>query len=116
MSPESPKSPLAGGSSEAVRALVRDIVARHLATTPAPVAAAPTPTIVAGPVVVDARVELVDAGDHAAGSPLGGHPSHVIIQVVGIDIDIYGDVVPGSCVIEPSVPCTHCGYCRSYGD
>jgi len=21
----------------------------------------------------------------------------------------------GSCVIEPSVMCTHCGYCKSYG-
>ena len=21
----------------------------------------------------------------------------------------------GSCLIEPSVPCTHCGYCQSYG-
>jgi hypothetical protein len=20
-----------------------------------------------------------------------------------------------ACIIEPSVPCTHCGYCRSYG-
>ena len=111
MSPHSPKSPSAGGSSEAVRALVRDIVARHLATTPAPapVAATPTPTIMAGPVVVDARVELVDAGDHAAGSPLGGHPSHVIIQVVDVD------VATGACVIEPAVPCTHCGYCRSFG-
>jgi hypothetical protein len=26
--------------------------------------------------------------------------------------------VPGgsdACIIEPSVPCTHCGYCKSYG-
>jgi hypothetical protein len=23
---------------------------------------------------------------------------------------------PGTeCIIEPSVPCTHCGYCKSYG-
>jgi len=20
-----------------------------------------------------------------------------------------------ACIIEPSVPCTHCGYCKSYG-
>jgi hypothetical protein len=27
------------------------------------------------------------------------------------------DVPSGSdaCIIEPSVPCTHCGYCKSYG-
>lgn len=21
----------------------------------------------------------------------------------------------GMCIIEPSVPCTHCGYCQSFG-
>ncbi len=21
----------------------------------------------------------------------------------------------GACLIEPAVPCTHCGYCQSYG-
>lgn len=27
------------------------------------------------------------------------------------------DVPSGTdaCIIEPSVPCTHCGYCKSYG-
>ena len=27
------------------------------------------------------------------------------------------DVPSGAeaCIIEPSVPCTHCGYCKSYG-
>jgi hypothetical protein len=37
------------------------------------------------------------------------HPSHALLPLTrGGDDD-------GACVIEPSVPCTHCGYCVSYG-
>ena len=113
-------------SKDELRALAHEMVARHLERRPPP-GAVPRPT---GP---DGLGRLVGAeGSDGSDEPLppqaqrvppaahapqteASHPSHVIIQVVGIDIDIYGDVEPGSCVIEPSVPCTHCGYCRSYG-
>lgn len=31
------------------------------------------------------------------------------------DNRLAGDPPPGRCVIEPSVECVHCGYCRSQG-
>ena len=35
------------------------------------------------------------------------HPSHAIyLSVVNVD---------DACVIQPSVPCDHCGYCKSHG-
>jgi hypothetical protein len=41
---------------------------------------------------------------------LSGHASHVILKVVpGSEID------EGTCLIEPSVRCNHCGFCQSYG-
>jgi hypothetical protein len=37
------------------------------------------------------------------------HPSHVMFTVPsGADAD-------GPCIIEPTVMCTHCGYCKSLG-
>jgi hypothetical protein len=42
-------------------------------------------------------------------SPLRLHPSHGLFMVpMGSDAD-------GPCIIEPSVMCNHCGYCKSYG-
>jgi hypothetical protein len=39
----------------------------------------------------------------------GSHPSHALLTLVrGGDAD-------GACLIEPTVPCVHCGYCQSYG-
>ena len=35
------------------------------------------------------------------------HASHLIL--------LLPDAGDGPCVIEPSVPCTHCGYCKSLG-
>ena len=41
--------------------------------------------------------------------PLRLHVSHAVLPISrGADDD-------GSCVIEPSVRCNHCGYCVSYG-
>jgi hypothetical protein len=38
-----------------------------------------------------------------------GHASHAMFVLpAGIDTD-------GPCIIEPSVPCNHCGFCKSYG-
>ncbi len=35
------------------------------------------------------------------------HASHLIL--------LLPDTGDSACVIEPSVPCTHCGYCKSLG-
>ncbi|HEX4348543.1 MAG TPA: hypothetical protein VHZ73_13290 [Vicinamibacterales bacterium] len=46
----------------------------------------------------------------AAGAPMPAvHASHGLLPLArGGDAD-------GACIIEPSVRCTHCGYCLSYG-
>jgi hypothetical protein len=42
------------------------------------------------------------------GQPL--HPSHELLPVLS------GSAAEdGMCIIEPSVRCTHCGFCKSYG-
>lgn len=72
-----------------LRALVRDAVARHLGRRPSAEAALPRPS--PGP----------------ATPPWHAHASHAIyLTVVNAD---------DACVIEPSVPCEHCGYCKSHG-
>ena len=38
--------------------------------------------------------------------PFGIHPSHYRYTLQKSD---------GPCLIEPSVPCNHCGYCESHG-
>jgi hypothetical protein len=49
-----------------------------------------------------------------AAAPFGARPglrhaSHILLQVPA------GSEGDGTCLIEPAVGCTHCGYCRSYG-
>jgi hypothetical protein len=52
------------------------------------------------------------AADHAAGLPRA-HPyadaSHRLLPLLTSGDDA------GMCLIEPTVPCSHCGYCLSYG-
>jgi len=45
----------------------------------------------------------------AGASPLRVHPSHGLYMIPD------GGADDGPCVIEPSVPCNHCGYCKSHG-
>ena len=73
-----------------LRALVRDAVARHLGgRNDPPVAHADSGVT---------PVTSIEARDHA---------SHgVYITIVNPD---------NACVIEPSVSCNHCNYCRSHG-
>jgi hypothetical protein len=72
-------------NEEALRALIRDTVARHLGALAAGAAAQPM-------------------------APTGViHPSHARFRLLsGGDLD-------GPCLIEPSVSCNHCGYCQSHG-
>ncbi len=79
-----------------LRAIVRDAVARHLGR-PAPAAPAP---------VLSSPRPPATHTHHPAG-PWQQHASHhLYLSLVNTD---------GACVIEPSVACDHCGYCKSHG-
>ena len=68
-----------------LRALVREAVTRHLGRGTAADVPVPAPAPVS----------------------VGRHPSHgIYLAVVNSS---------GECVIEPSVPCNHCNYCKSHG-
>jgi hypothetical protein len=74
-----------------LRALVRDAVTRHLGAAHRPSLAEPLPELVSAP----------------RPSSWAQHPSHYrYVQVVN---------TTDACVIEPSVTCDHCGYCKSHG-
>ncbi len=75
-------------NEQELRLLVRDAIARHMG-------AAPTYSAPVHPALL-----------HRAP---GHHFSHALFVVPsGADSE-------GPCVIEPSVMCNHCGYCKSYG-
>jgi hypothetical protein len=46
------------------------------------------------------------AAGHVRPMTWAGHASHVRYTLPESD---------GPCLIEPAVPCTHCGYCQSHG-
>ena len=72
-------------NDEDLRALVRAAIARQAAAHPASQDAPPQ------------------------GVMVRRHPSHGLFMLpVGADAE-------GPCIIEPTVSCTHCGYCQSYG-
>lgn len=74
-------------TEQELRAIVRETIARHGAgRMPS------SPGLASGPHAIPRE-----------------HPSHLLLPVpAGADAD-------GPCVIEPAVPCNHCGYCKSYG-
>jgi len=76
-------------NDQELRSLVRDAVARHL-SRPVPRQLAPSAPAVPAFVSLQA----------------GAHPSHAMYLIVN---------ATDSCVIEPSVTCNHCGYCKSHG-
>jgi hypothetical protein len=73
-------------NEEELRALVRDAVARHLGA-----ARGMTP---------------------AGGAPLVAVREHASHAVFAIPTGAEGE---GPCIIEPTVMCNHCGYCKSMG-
>lgn len=66
-----------------LRSLIRDAVARHLATR---------------------QLEPPGAAEPTRALPHPSHYQYVTLVNVG-----------EACVIEPTVNCTHCGYCRCHG-
>jgi hypothetical protein len=69
-------------NEDALRALVRDTIARLESRSGAP--EAPQPALL----------------------HIGSDPSHYQYTLPPSD---------GPCLIEPGVPCNHCGYCQSHG-
>jgi hypothetical protein len=74
-------------TEQELRAIVRDAIARHAAGTSSGDRALPTPPF----------------------AVVRQHASHALLAVPA------GADTGGACVIEPAVPCNHCGYCKSYG-
>lgn len=81
-------------TEEQLRAIVREVVARHLGT-PAQGPASPGPVMAAGWL--------------PEGPVWKGHASHVRLSLQT------GGQADGPCMVEPTVPCTHCGFCQSFG-
>ncbi|HSL24280.1 MAG TPA: hypothetical protein VK886_22285 [Vicinamibacterales bacterium] len=85
-------------NEEAVRALVREVVSRHLGAAPG-----------------SARAQSVGPAERAHQYsaprllPLAWHASHARHNVLS------GEESDGPCFIEPAVRCNHCGYCQSHG-
>jgi len=76
-------------NEEALRALVREVIARQLAGAPM----------------------TGDTGHRVATRtiPLAWSASHARYGVLS------GEELDGPCFIEPVVRCNHCGYCQSHG-
>ena len=78
-------------NEEQLRALVREAIARHVAPGPST-----APTHLIGSAASPVRTSGVS------------HPSHGLFVLPAANDS-------GACVIEPSVRCNHCGYCKSMG-
>jgi hypothetical protein len=72
-------------NDQELRALVREAIARHKGIEP--------------------------HGRHAASVPAGTDPVVLLASHAQFAVPGGGD----ACIIEPSVPCNHCGSCKSYG-
>ena len=81
-------------NDQELRALVREAIAKQLGEWRDPSGSAEPGGWrgMSGPVAAEARV----------------HASHGVYVIAREDED-------GPCIIEPSVPCTHCNYCKSHG-
>jgi len=74
-------------SEHDLRTMIREAIARHAGGNP----------LLESPMSPPAH----------SGGALRAHASHALLAVVSD-----GD---GECIIEPSVRCDHCGYCKSLG-
>ena len=84
-------------TEQELRALVREAIARHTAG----LGGVASPGAYSG---VPAQ-----AGSSNPMRLVQHHASHALFVLpAGADMD-------GPCLIEPAVPCNHCGYCKSYG-
>lgn len=81
-------------TDDELRRLVRDAVARHLA----------------GANTADPRAAVVALPTPDALRPAAGCASHASHHQY-----VFLNNASTACVIEPTVSCDHCGYCKSHG-
>lgn len=81
-------------NEQELRALVRDSVARHLGADRAERYAGAPPASLTPSRAIEPHADIAS------------HASHGRYVLVNIGT---------ACLIEPSVECTHCGYCKSHG-
>jgi hypothetical protein len=79
-------------TEQELRVLVREAITRHVSGTAAP----------------QHRSDVTPSHGHPV-PPIALHASHGVFMVPD------GSESGGPCIIEPTVMCTHCGYCKSYG-
>jgi hypothetical protein len=84
-------------TDDELRSLVRDAIARHLGGQRAGVAQGP-------PLAPPQQVQT-----GRSEPPWRAHPSFAKL------LNLPGDDDSGPCMIEPSVQCNHCNFCKSYG-
>ena len=70
--------------------------------------------------VIAGRSEVLLKAGSTRGPALAGPPVPSAIPLVSLrdhaSHGLFAIPAPGeSCIIEPTVTCTHCGYCKSYG-
>ena len=82
-------------TEQELRALVRDAIARSGVGQ-------------RGPAAARGGAEAPPYAVGAAADVVARHSSHAMFSLAPADPE-------GRCVIEPSVQCNHCGYCKSYG-
>ena len=83
-----------------LRALVRAAIAKQLGGA---AVHGPSSTVHGSQCEEPVPPEMVPAS-----VPFGSHASHFLYMQLVNDNG-------GQCVIEPKVPCDHCGYCQSHG-
>jgi hypothetical protein len=84
-------------NEDALRALVRETIARHLG-----------PGLKAG-ATENHRFDVTPGFGPGLRDQWQGHASHVRLEIAS------GEDLDGPCLIEPTVRCNHCGYCQSVG-
>ncbi len=84
-------------NEQELRAIVRQAIAKQLGDVQGP--ASPVQSSGFGP---SSPVMVPDS------VPFGSHASHYLYMQLVNDNG-------GQCLIEPKVPCNHCGYCQSHG-
>jgi hypothetical protein len=91
-------------TEQELRALVRQAIARHMGGQPGAAPGAGGRVLSESPIALP-RVSAALFDPALART----HASHLLLNLpASMDSD-------GPCIIEPAVPCTHCGYCKSLG-
>ena len=81
-------------NEQEIRVLVRDAIARHMG---------------------DGGPSHLAPARPAPAHPAQLHPAPLHHFSHGLFVVPSGADSEGPCIIEPSVMCNHCGYCKSYG-